>query len=144
MRLIVKARERAADNDFAIGLQGDGGDGAVSAAAKVDGRIDLPVRVEAGDATASDAAETSEVAANKNLAVELERDGIDRIVGAESGVLEEVRVERAIGIEASQVIASGVINVGERAANQDPAIRLNGDGAHGRIRTRAGVEGGVE
>src|SRR4051812_20610630 len=104
MRLIVKQGESPGNDDSPIGLYGDGGNSAIGSASKVNRRICLTIRIQPGEPAASHAIERGEVATDQDLAIELKRQRVNRLISPES-ILEEIGVERTVSLQTRQIVA---------------------------------------
>ena len=150
-RLGIHRGEHAADDDQAVGdgLERDGVDRVVRARAEVDRRVETAIRAGAvvnqpRDAPAPDAGESREVAADEQeISDGIQRHGIHRAVRSDPRI--ENRIDRAIGIQARQIIQEGTVDRGEIAADHDLARGINADRADARVRPGAQrVEAGVD
>ncbi len=151
----LEGRERAADEELAVGLDGEREDVVVGVG--IEGGVDRAVGVDAGDAVArrqlggARRSHAGERAADDDLGIRLHGDGGDLRVG----IRIERGVDRAVGVEAGEKVAArrGGGRVGrnargertEHATNQNLAVGLHGDrGDRGvRRRIKRGVEGTV-
>ena len=136
----LDARKLAANDDFPVGPDHDRVDGA--GGRRVKGGVERAVGIEAGEVAAGDAVDGAKRAAQKNLAVGLER---ERGGGAvEARRREESEVEGAVAIQAGDPLAgdrSGGaerLKRGEEAADDHPSIGLH-HGGQDRI-VGAGIE----
>ena len=68
------------------------------------------------------------------------RDGIDRIVRA--AAVDERTVERAVVVQPGEAFDGRVVEIGEKAGDDNPAVALHRDGAHRAAGTLAGKIGG--
>jgi hypothetical protein len=93
-----EGREIAADEEFVVGLEGDGADLAVGIG--VVGGVERAVDVEAGDVVALGGADNRKGAGDDELAVGLAGDREHAAVGRGGG---KRGVDRAVGVEAGEV-----------------------------------------
>ena len=135
--------EGAADDDLAVSLDDDGGDLRSEAAGDVGVKrgVERAVGIEPSEAVARGGSgrvvglKRGEETADKDLAVGLERDGGDLVVGV--GV--EVEIEGTVGVETGDVVAvdfiGGAVGLdgGERAADDDFTIALSGGDEDGAV-----------
>ena len=145
----MQGREGAAEEDGAVGLDGDGIDGAVRVGIEIG--IHGAVGVEARDEVAHGRVpegvwrKAVEGATYDNLAVEVEREGVDGTGGAWIK-----GVERAVRLEPGEVVArrgrggrgTSGIEGGERSAGHDLTVGLEEERVNGRAGRR--VVGGIE
>ena len=137
----VERGEAAADHDLldaVARLEQHRRHEAVRTRAEVDLGVHRAVRVQAGQAVAGDAGALGEIAREHDLAVHLQRDRVHRIVQTAGDGRGEGHVGRAIGVQAGHVVVGQSVVGREETADQDFAIRLELDGAHGAIGTRPG------
>jgi hypothetical protein len=122
--------ERAAEDDLAIGLHGDGGDSVVGL--HIELGIRGAVRIQPGETCAGggDAvfwAERGEGTADEDLvAVTKKRQTEDRSVG----IWVKRSVDGAVGVEPGQVVARRRADRAEGAADDNSAVGLDGDRHH--------------
>ena len=133
--------KRAADDDLAVGLDGDDVDGIVRLGIELG--IGVTVEVEPHEAgthsrLAAFGVERGEGAAGEHFAVTLEREAEDG--GVRAGVVGGV--EGAVGVEARDVVAHDGADGAERAADDDLAVGLDHD--RGDLRGEAAADIGVE
>ena len=138
----VVGGEIAADQDLAVGLDGQGHDGVVEAGAGVEGGIEGTVGVQAAQAVAGGAVEDGEGAADQDLAVGLEGQGIDRVVGVGGG--QEAGVDGPIGLQTGEVSARQQVDGGESSADHQLIVWLPGQHVDRTFEAGADVEGGIE
>ena len=103
--------EATAKDDHAIGLKGQGIDESVSARAEVNGGINRAIGEQASDLAASDAAGASELTGEEDAIIGLNGNGGDEIISPEADV--EGRIDRTVGVEASETVKSAAIEIGE-------------------------------
>ena len=146
-RQIVILRKAAANDDHLIGrLQGHGVHCAVGPIAKVNRGIHRTTRQEPGNPITGNAIGLGELTGIHNAVIRLHHQGIYRAVGAIPAGGNEGAVQRAVAVQANQMIHGNSVNAGEIATHQHPAIALNGDGADDVIGTAAkpGGKGSVQ
>ena len=140
-----KLVERPAEHHFAIGLNGQSVH--VTVCSGVERRVSRAVGIEPRETASrhrarAAAAEHREVAADENLPVGLQAEGVDEPIGA--GV--EGGVHRAVGIEPADFRSRGCsrssAESGEVAADQDLAVGLNRHRDH--VQIGAGIEPRVD
>ena len=140
LRPAVEGGEAAAQHNFIEAvkrLHHRRGDEAVRARAKVDGRIQRAIRVQARDAAAGDAVAAGEITGQNNFSVILDGDRIHRVVRAARHGGGERRVRRAVVVHPGQEVVDRPVVSGEQAADEDLAATLDGDHAHGTVRAGA-------
>ena len=144
-------REVAADKHFAVGLHRLDNDAAVGR--RVEGRVNRAVGVEASEVVPIDRGDgragtiLGKITAGDDLAVGLEREGLDRAI---TGTVER-HVEAAVDQETRHIRPAGRSRVvvgaqtGESAADQQRAVGLNQEGVDlgVGIRIPRGIEGTV-
>ena len=138
----IELGEVAAHQKVAVRLDPEGADGAVGAGAGGKGGVDCALGQEADEAVVGSVVEGGELAADQDLAVGLEGEGLDGVVGASAdgqGVIQE-----AFGGQTGEVTAGGAVDLSEPATDQEMAVRLAKEGAHMAIGTFGGVEGRVQ
>ena len=112
----VDSGEKAADENLAVQLQSDRTDGAIRTSAGIKSRVNRAVRVQSGDVVhVGVAIDGGEIAADDNLAVRLDRHGIDRGVGTQAGI--ESRVQSAVAVEAGNAVDRRAANRRKSAAD---------------------------
>ena len=96
------------------------------AVADIEVVVDLAVGLQAGDPLALLLVDRGELAADEDLAVIVERDGIDLLVGALADL--EILVFLAVDFHAGDVGVLLAVVFVERAADDDLPVRLDSDG----------------
>ena len=132
--------ERAAEQNFSVGLHGHRLDFVAAVSAGVEGGIETAVGIEPHVPTDGRAIVGAQITTGVNFAAGRQGQGVDPVVGSAARI--EGGVERAIRIEASDTIARRAIDGGEKAAEQEPAIGLHAQSAHfrGERRREARIE----
>jgi hypothetical protein len=97
---------------------------AVGPGARIKGRIERAVSIEAGELDPEEPLVMCKVAKDDNLAVRLQDDSRDRSIRARSS---KTGVEGAIGIKAGQVGAARARDRAELAAGQEGSARFDGE-----------------
>src|ERR1019366_3964690 len=144
-RLPVELREITADDQVAIRrLDDQCVDGPVGPQAKVDAGIHRTGGQQACDVATVDPVGQGELAGHQNAIVHLHGNGVDRAVDAGGDGAVEGRVQRAVGIQARNMVRRGSVDAGEVTADQHPAIQLDSDGAHRAAYRNILVEVGVQ
>ena len=152
----IERGEITANQNAAIRLQGDGinrihfaGERIQCSGSRVEHGIHGTVRVEAGQTVIFGQLHVRKGTADQNLAIGLHGHGINgiragniRIIRANARV--EGGINRAIHIQTGHPTTRHTRHRGERAANDDPAGGIQGDGINVGIRTGSGVEGGIQ
>ena len=140
---VIDRGEIAADEDLSVVLHGKGVNRGIGAAAGSKRAIHDAIGGETDDAGTGEVVELREPAADENLIIGLDREGIDRSdVGGRARI--EGFVERAFVIETSEAIAIGVNDTSEETADENLSIFLDGQRANGSISADTGVEGVVQ
>jgi hypothetical protein len=123
--------ERAADQQAAVGLRGNGVNGAGHRQIKCG--IEFTVDVDARDIAARGRTDVGEPAGHQQFVVRLQRQLIDIRTGAVAVRSIDIGVEcpeRTVRADAGHLIARRAIDLGKSAADQDRAVRLHGDCQH--------------
>jgi hypothetical protein len=125
-RLTVDLGEVPAEQEVAVGLEGEGVDGVVRSRADGVGRVEVGIGQQTDQVRLVDALIVGKVAADQDAAVGLDGDGADGVVETGPGI--EGEVQCAVGVESSQAVAGDAIDQGEGAADEDLAVGLHGHG----------------
>lgn len=133
--LAMEPGEFAGDEQGALGVEGDGPDGAVHVVGRVELGIGETVGKEAGESVRR-AGELAEAAADEDPAVRIEGQGEDVAVGSERCL--EIGVEGAGGKEAGEPGDGATGDAEEGAADDEAAVGVDGEGMHGAV--GAGIE----
>ena len=129
-----------ANDDLAVRLQRQGDNRFVRPGAGVKRGVERAVGVQARHAHAGDAVNARELSADDDHAVGLKRENLNR--GAQSAAGVKRGVQRAVDIESRNVTARRAVDGEELPADENFAVRLEGQGDHQII--HAWVEGGVQ
>ena len=142
--LTVEGGEFTRDQDLSVRLDGHRPDRAGGAQARVEGSVQAAIRIEPRDPVALNAVVGRHQTADDNPATAVQRgagDAGQTLVNAvsDSGLGVKAGVDRAVRIEAGDVIAIGAVVAGEVAADDGLIIRLQHHRVHQRVGPRRGI-----
>ena len=101
----------------------------VRAQSRIEAAVDCAVVIEPSDPALRLAVEIDERAAHQELAVAADKSfGQGQHIIVRRGANVECTVDRAVVVEPSHVIDADFVQVGEEAADHNPAIALNNQG----------------
>ena len=126
----------------AAGDEAEGMNRCIGSAAHVKTGVQGTVGIQTRDPRRRIAIEGSEVPDDEHMAVAFHRHGPDR--GQRAQPDAKAGVHRAVRVQAGDVIARRAVDGKELAADDDLAVRSDGDAMDHAIRAESGVEGGVE
>ncbi len=119
----TEQREAAAHNDLPVGLHREALDERVRA--RIEGRVERAVGVEAPDVAARATPQTRKVAPGQNLPVGLHREGPHATAEhAAARARVETRVNRSVGVQPPDVAAGAARQIREVATHQDLPVGL--------------------
>src|ERR1022692_3730879 len=129
----VDKRKLAPNDDLGVGLNRDGNNRVTRPTSCVEKRrVERTVRIEPGEKPAREGVDSLEVTTDKDLAVRLHGEGsrLGRaaIASRPAEVGHEGKVQRTVGIEASQAGPRGAVDPGESAADENLPVGLDEDG----------------
>jgi hypothetical protein len=124
--------ELAADENLAVGLEGERGD--IGEARRREHGIERAVGVQAGEAAGVGGTDEVEIAGDDDLAVGLHDEAGDGIIDRRR---DEGEIDGAVGIKAGEARARHTADAGEAAGDEEFAV---GEGLH--LRDGGGIEGG--
>ena len=141
-RRTVERREQTAHDDPAVRLDQDRTHGIVRAHRAAERRVHRAVGIQARDMAAIDAGHRGEIPADDDLAVGLDRDGIDISVRSHAGI--ERRIHHPVGAEARDEVPRLAADGGEQPADQHAPIGLQRERVGRIVRATARIERGVQ
>ena len=132
----------AANHKVTVGLNGQRTNIAVRAQAKVNARIHRTVRQQTRKAAAANPVGMGEGPRHHNPIIRLQGQRVDGIVGADPD--RKTGIHGPVRIQPGDVVIGRPVKVSERAADDDPAIQLQGQGAHRVGRASAWIKRSVQ